>query len=77
MMNYLKLLAAKHPRCVEMKVIGSSVEGRPLYVVTVNDQHRGRPAILLEAGAHPREWIAPATLLKNTEDIVNSVCSSE
>ena len=74
MVVLIQRLASENQGCVETKVIGYSVEKRPLYMVTINDQDVDKPIIFLEGGMHSREWIGPATLLHNLEALVNTTC---
>ncbi|XP_033229018.1 uncharacterized protein LOC117180638 [Belonocnema kinseyi] len=44
--------------------IGSSFEGRQMYGVKISSgENETKPAILIDAGIHAREWIAPTTAL--------------
>ena len=62
MVMWLNDIASRY-NFVSLKVIGKSVEGRPIHVVTINDHLVELPIILLEGGAHSREWIATASIL--------------
>ena len=45
-------------------IIGHSHEGRPIYLVTIEpEKGMKKPVIFIEAGAHAREWVAPAVAL--------------
>ena len=49
----LQQWAARHPDLVRVERIGSSAEGRPLYVVVVGrDPDRARPALWIDANMH-------------------------
>ena len=56
---------------VTLDRIGASIENRTLYVVKINDKLTDRPIILLEAGAHSREWIASASILYLIEKLAS------
>ncbi|KAM4746997.1 carboxypeptidase A2-like [Rhinophrynus dorsalis] len=43
--------------------IGTSYEGRPIYVLKFSTGGSGRPAIWVDAGIHSREWITQASAL--------------
>ena len=44
--------------------IGSSFEGRQMYGVKISSGgNKTKPAILIDAGIHAREWVAPTTAL--------------
>ncbi|XP_046451315.1 carboxypeptidase B-like isoform X2 [Daphnia pulex] len=59
--GYLNYLADSFPRLVQLVSIGSSFEGRPLYVVRISSSSSGtKPAIWIDGGIHAREWISPA-----------------
>ncbi|XP_066585213.1 carboxypeptidase B-like [Prorops nasuta] len=47
-----------------MGIIGYSYERRPIYAVKIGKGEGGvKPAIVIDAGIHAREWIAPAAVL--------------
>lgn len=60
--GYLNYLADNYPQNVQLVSIGSSSEGRPLYVVRISSSSSGqsKPAIWIDGGIHAREWISPA-----------------
>lgn len=60
--GYLNYLADTYPRIVQLVSIGSSYEGRPLYVVRISSSSSSgsKPAIWIDGGIHAREWISPA-----------------
>ena len=56
-----------------MKVIGSSHESRPIYVMEIDfEENSKKPIILVEAGAHAREWIGPAVALALIDRLIYS-----
>ena len=57
-----------------MKVIGSSHESRPIYVMEIDfEENSKKPIILVEAGAHAREWIGPAVALALIDRLMYSI----
>jgi murein tripeptide amidase MpaA len=45
-------------------IIGHSHEGRSIYLVKIEpEKDKKKPVIFIEAGAHAREWVAPAVAL--------------
>ncbi|XP_075455483.1 carboxypeptidase A2-like [Ascaphus truei] len=48
---------------VSKQQIGSSYEGRPIYVLKFSTGGTNRPAIWVDAGIHSREWVTQATAL--------------
>lgn len=49
--GYLNYLADTYPRLVQLTSIGSSSEGRPLYVVRISSSSSGsKPAIWIDGG---------------------------
>ncbi|XP_044733186.1 carboxypeptidase B-like [Chrysoperla carnea] len=62
---YLDRLALQYPQLMDMFSIGNTYEGRNITVARITNQkirHR-KPVILIDAGIHAREWIAPAFAL--------------
>ncbi|XP_049786272.1 carboxypeptidase B-like [Schistocerca cancellata] len=76
--QYLLDLAASFPIRVRVETIGQSSEGRLLDVIQISSGGDGaRPVILMDAGIHAREWIAPAAALYAINQLVeNGVHSS-
>ncbi|XP_068082104.1 carboxypeptidase B1 [Anabrus simplex] len=64
--NYLDKLAYSHADLVKIETIGASYEGRSIKMVKLSEsthEDQSRPAILIDAGVHAREWISPAMAL--------------
>nr|XP_020736343.1 carboxypeptidase A1 [Odocoileus virginianus texanus] len=59
--DFMDLLVAEHPQLVSKLQIGSSYEGRPIYVLKFSTGGSNRPAIWIDLGIHSREWITQAT----------------
>ncbi|XP_073976862.1 carboxypeptidase B-like isoform X2 [Rhodnius prolixus] len=83
--EYLEQLEKQFPKLVTLETIGQSVEGRPIKAVRIsNSKVPDKPAILIDAGIHAREWIAPAValyiihaLVENSEQNINLTNSIE
>ncbi|XP_046987075.1 carboxypeptidase B-like [Schistocerca americana] len=75
MSNYLDLLAKKYPPLVHVQAFGTSFEKRRLDMVKISTEKSGveKPIILIDAGIHAREWIAPAMALF----IINQLAENE
>ena len=68
---YLQEIAQNNLAHVKIETIGFSIENRPIRLVTINDDDKCKPIILIESGAHSREWIAPAVVLNLIEQLVS------
>ncbi|HEY5628633.1 MAG TPA: M14 family metallopeptidase, partial [Candidatus Limnocylindrales bacterium] len=58
MVSDIKAVAAAHPDLVQLRSIGTSVQGRPLWLAKVSqdvDVDAGRPEVLFEGGTHALE----------------------
>uniref|UniRef100_A0A8C8R6J6 Carboxypeptidase B n=1 Tax=Pelusios castaneus TaxID=367368 RepID=A0A8C8R6J6_9SAUR len=53
-------IAAKNPNLVSRSQIGTTFEGRPLYLLKVGKSGSNKKAIFMDCGFHAREWISPA-----------------
>ncbi|XP_013116564.1 carboxypeptidase B1 [Stomoxys calcitrans] len=62
---YLDELAAAYPNRVTVKTLGQSYEKRAMKAITITngDGKANKKVILMDAGIHAREWIAPAGAL--------------
>lgn len=60
--SYIKQIAAKHNDTVRLYAAGKSFEGRdiPVLIITNGDWDMNKPMLVVDAGIHAREWIAPA-----------------
>ncbi|XP_055532026.1 carboxypeptidase B-like [Wyeomyia smithii] len=74
--SYLDELANKYASHVSVVEIGKSYEGRPLKTITINE-NANNPVILLDAGIHAREWIAPATALYAINQLVEHATNNK
>jgi hypothetical protein len=59
----------------ELISIGTSYEGRELWVLSINADNTALPAIFIDSGIHAREWIAPATVLWIIDEILTGTSS--
>nr|XP_033814694.1 carboxypeptidase A2-like isoform X1 [Geotrypetes seraphini] len=57
----LDTLVSEYSGLVSKQQIGTSYEGRPLYVLKFSTGGINRPAIWLDSGIHSREWVTQAT----------------
>ncbi|GCC30097.1 hypothetical protein chiPu_0008542 [Chiloscyllium punctatum] len=61
--SWMDSLANEYPGLVQKQQIGTSFEGRPLYVLKFSTGGTGRPAIWIDSGIHAREWVSPASAI--------------
>ncbi|XP_078409970.1 carboxypeptidase A1-like [Cetorhinus maximus] len=61
--SWMDSLAIEYPGLVEKQQIGTSFEGRPLYVLKFSTGGTRRPAIWIDSGIHAREWVSPASAI--------------
>ncbi|XP_005673222.1 carboxypeptidase A1 isoform X1 [Sus scrofa] len=59
--DFMDILVAEHPQLVSKLQIGSSYEGRPIYVLKFSTGGNNRPAIWIDTGIHSREWVTQAS----------------
>lgn len=69
MEDWLKQMDAQYSH-VHLSIVGTSFEKKPIYVLQISptlgqeeEKNVAKPIIFIEAGAHAREWIAPAVAL--------------
>ncbi|XP_003416212.1 carboxypeptidase B [Loxodonta africana] len=53
-------VAADNPNLISRSVIGTTFEGRNIYLLKVGKAGQDKPAIFIDCGFHAREWISPA-----------------
>lgn len=64
-------LAAEYSSITSLERIGSSYEGNAIWALKISSGGAGdKPAILIDAGIHAREWIAPVTALYAIHQLV-------
>ncbi|XP_065361615.1 carboxypeptidase B1 [Calliphora vicina] len=73
-LRYLDELAQSYPSRVTVKTIGKTYEQRDLKAITISngDGKSNKKVILLDAGIHAREWIAPAGALYVIHQLVEN-----
>ncbi|KAK1169135.1 carboxypeptidase A1-like isoform X1 [Acipenser oxyrinchus oxyrinchus] len=59
--EWMDTLVAQYPNLVSKINIGSTYEGRPMYVLKFSTGGNNRPAIWIDTGIHSREWVTQAT----------------
>ncbi|XP_071999192.1 carboxypeptidase B [Engystomops pustulosus] len=65
-------IAAQNPGLVSRSQIGTSYEGRPLYLLKVGKSGTNKRAIFIDCGFHAREWVSPAFCQWFVKEAVNS-----
>ncbi|XP_046737158.1 uncharacterized protein LOC124405932 [Diprion similis] len=74
--KYLEDLAENYSDFASLIEIGESFEGRTIYGLKISSGGTGKPAILIDAGIHAREWIAPATVIYIISQLVEETTNS-
>ncbi|BET00045.1 Carboxypeptidase [Nesidiocoris tenuis] len=73
---YLDYISDQYPDITDVKTIGYSGEGRPIRMVRIHPRtvrrNSNKPKILVDAGIHAREWIAPAVALYMIQQLVEN-----
>jgi len=71
--DHIDTLVAARPDLVTKFHIGDSIEGRPVYGLTITSPAGSdKPALLLNGTQHAREWIAPMTVIYLADRLVES-----
>ncbi|XP_053316886.1 carboxypeptidase B-like [Spea bombifrons] len=65
-------IAAQNPGLVSRSVLGTSYEGRPIYLLKVGKSGTNKRAVFIDCGFHAREWITPAFCQWFVREAVNS-----
>ncbi|XP_077344376.1 carboxypeptidase B-like [Lithobates pipiens] len=65
-------IAAENPELVSRSQIGTSYEGRPIYLLKVGKTGASKNAIFIDCGFHAREWVTPAFCQWFVKEAVNS-----
>ncbi|KAF8384301.1 hypothetical protein PRIPAC_73443 [Pristionchus pacificus] len=69
-MKYLDFVASRRFSFVTQGIIGYSSERRPIKFLRIGFPSRQfKPSLVIEAGIHAREWIAPATALHTIHEL--------
>ncbi|XP_019486918.1 PREDICTED: carboxypeptidase B [Hipposideros armiger] len=53
-------VASENPDLITRSVIGTTFEGRSMYLLKVGKPGPNKPAVFMDCGFHAREWISPA-----------------
>ncbi|XP_054568428.1 carboxypeptidase B [Eptesicus fuscus] len=53
-------VASENPDLISRSAIGTTFEGRTMYLLKVGKPGPNKPAIFMDCGFHAREWISPA-----------------
>ncbi|XP_037785117.1 carboxypeptidase B-like [Penaeus monodon] len=63
--SYIESLPQKYPDRVQLRIAGLSEENRPIYVLVIASPRASadEPVIVVDGGAHAREWVSPAAAL--------------
>jgi len=70
---YLQELAQNYPQLVTLETIGQSYQGRDMIVIKISSGGGGtRPVVLVDAGIHAREWVAPGMALYIINQLVEN-----
>jgi murein tripeptide amidase MpaA len=74
MRAYVEDLVATYPGLASMQVIGTSIEGRDIWEVTITGpgDPTDRPEIALNSTQHAREWASPMTVTYVIEQLLES-----
>ncbi|XP_066998393.2 carboxypeptidase B [Anabrus simplex] len=76
--KYLNSLAKKYKDLVTVDKIGQTTEGRDLKIIKISGGGGGKnPIILVDAGIHAREWVAPAMALYIINQLVENSTNKE
>ncbi|KAF2904074.1 hypothetical protein ILUMI_02091 [Ignelater luminosus] len=70
--SYLRSLAETYPNITNLLSIGTTTEGRELLGLNISYNDKVKPMILIDAGIHAREWIAPALALYIIQQLVEN-----
>nr|CAD7425782.1 unnamed protein product [Timema monikensis] len=76
--SYLRRLENKYRNLVRVESIGKTYEGRDILVIQIStDRSARRPIVLIDAGIHAREWIAPSMALYIINRLVENQVDTE
>ncbi|KAJ8922111.1 hypothetical protein NQ315_004044 [Exocentrus adspersus] len=75
--SYLTTIADTYPSIARLIVIGHSYEGRAIVALRISrGTGSNRPEILVDAGIHAREWIAPPVALYLINQLVENTANA-
>ncbi|KAM4772563.1 carboxypeptidase B-like [Rhinophrynus dorsalis] len=69
-------IAAQNPGLVSRSLLGTSYEGRPIYLLKVGASGVNKKAVFMDCGFHAREWISPAFCQWFVKEAVNNYGSN-
>ena len=70
---YIDTLIANYPNLISKQQIGSSIEGRPIYALTITSPvGSNKPALCFDGMHHAREWISPMTVMYIADRLVST-----
>lgn len=70
---YLEDLSKKYNNIVETFSIGKTFEGRDIVGIRISSSQNAQRVMVIDAGIHAREWIAPTTALYAINQLVENV----
>ncbi|XP_058793717.1 carboxypeptidase B-like [Phymastichus coffea] len=73
--SYLKRIAKQYSNIAELFSIGKSYEGRDLLGIKISNGTGNKPVVVIDAGIHAREWIAPTTALYAIDQLVKNTAN--
>lgn len=68
----MKNIAEEHSDIAETFSIGKSYEDRDLMGLKISSGGEDKPIVVIDAGIHAREWIAPTTALYTIQQLVEN-----
>ncbi|KAJ8684202.1 hypothetical protein QAD02_019994, partial [Eretmocerus hayati] len=71
-MNYLYYLEKNHSDVAEVLNLGKSYENRSIIALKLSSGESNKPALVIDAGIHAREWIAPTTALYTIKQLAEN-----
>ncbi|EWC47313.1 hypothetical protein DRE_03432 [Drechslerella stenobrocha 248] len=75
-LKFLQALVAAYPGNAEIVTAGKSTEGRDLTGIHIWGTTKGRPAVVLHANVHAREWITSKVVEYFANELLKSTTSS-
>ncbi|GMT13713.1 hypothetical protein PFISCL1PPCAC_5010, partial [Pristionchus fissidentatus] len=72
MVRFMHELERHHPSLVKVVNVSRSTENRQIVGVKISTSSAYKPAIVIDAGVHAREWVAPAAAMYIIKKMVKS-----
>lgn len=71
---YMDTLISQYPDLIGKEVIGTSIQGRDIYALTITSPTGGpdKPALCFNGMLHSREWISPMTVMYIIDRLVST-----